>query len=180
MRCCAPVRAAGWLDRRDRAVRDISAALGEMSPASVTRLAAVGVRDHHVEVWLLDAEGRVSHSWWPPDGGVRWNKPYDFPVPGGIVDLAAASRGPGQAEVFALDNRGVLWHRWWHPSSWSGWQVFHRRLVAPPIAACSLKDGHIEVFALDAATNEAIHRFSDQPSEWQDDWIPLDDGLRPE
>lgn len=175
-----PAKTAGWSDRRDRAVQAISQVLGETAQTRISRLAALGIKDHRIEAWAVRTDGRVSHAWLPlRDGAKRWTEPRDFPVPGGIVDLAAASRGSGHAEVFALDNRGVLWHRWWYPEQWSGWHEFHSRRVAPPIAACSYRDGHIEVFALDAASNTVIHRWSNNAPRWKDDWIPLDEGLEP-
>ena len=174
-----PVRIAGWTERRDRVIESIYEVLGRTTAPLITRIASVGVRKHHVEIWALHAEGQVSHSWWPNDDGApEWNKPYDFRAPGGFVDLAAASRGPEHCEVFAVDNRGVLWHRWWSPSGWSGWDAFPGQRIAPPLSACSLRDGHIEVFALDPATNAVIHRWSDQGDSWHD-WIPLDEGLEP-
>jgi hypothetical protein len=174
-----PVRTAGWTERRDRVIRSISEALGKEAAPFVSRMASVGVREHHVETWALHPDGQVTHSWWPNDEGAsRWNRPHDFRAPGGLVDLVAASRGPDHCEVFAVDNRGVLWHRWWSPSGWSGWDAFPGKRIAPPLSACSLKDGHIEVFALDPATNRVIHRWSDQPASWHD-WIPLDEGLEP-
>jgi hypothetical protein len=172
------VPATGWGPRRDRTVRTILEALGSPTPL-INRLASIGVREHHLEIWALNAEGRVSHSWWPNDDGAEvWNKPYDFDAPGGIVDLAAASRGPDHCEVFAVDKRGVLWHRWWAPGGWSGWNAFRGQHVSPPLSACSFADGHIEVFALDPATNLVIHQWSWEPGRW-DGWIPLGDGLEP-
>jgi hypothetical protein len=174
-----PVHAAGWSDRRDRIVRSILEALGKPAAPLIYRMASVGVRGDHLEVWAMNAEGRVTHSWWPNDDGARfWNKPYDFDAPGGIVDIAAASRGPDHGEVFALDNRGVLWHRWWGPGGWSGWMAFGGQRVAPPLSACSFIDGHVEVFALDPATNVVIHQWSEEAGQWES-WIPLDKGLEP-
>jgi predicted nucleotide-binding protein with TIR-like domain len=147
--------------------------------ARINLLAAVGIREHHIEAWALRAGGRVSHAWWPnDDGATRWNKPQDFPVPGGIIDLAVVSRGPGYADVFALDDRGVLWRCEWNPEQgWSGWHMFHSRRIAPPVTACSFRDGHLEVFAVDASSGAVIHRWSDEPGKWADDWITLDEGL---
>jgi hypothetical protein len=174
-----PMKTAGWTDRRDRTVRSILEALGKPTAPLINRVASVGSREYHLEIWALNAEGRVSHSWRPNDDGAKaWNKPYDFHAPGGIVDLAAASRGPDHGEVFAVDNRGVLWHRWWSPGEWSGWSAFGGQRVAPPLSACSLTDGHIEVFALDPATNLVIHQWSPEPGRW-DGWVPLDEGLEP-
>jgi TIR domain len=173
-----PARTAGWADRRDRAIRYLREALSESSPAPSERLAAVGVRDSHLELWSLNAEGRVTHTWWPcDDGAERWNKPYDFQAPGGVVDVAVGSRGPGHAEVFAVDSGGRLWHRWWNGSSgWSGWHVFQSNPLSPPITSCSLRDGHIEVFAVDSATNSVIHSWSNEPGVWSG-WVPMDEGI---
>lgn len=173
------VPTAGWTGRRDRTVRNILEALGKPTAPLISRLASAGSRGHHLEIWALNAEGRVSHSWWPDDDGVKaWNIPYDFHAPSGIVDLAAVSRGPDHCEVFAVDNHGVLWHRWWSPGQWSGWFAFDGQRVAPPLSACSFTDGHIEVFALDPATNMVIHQWSWQPGQW-DGWAPLSEGLEP-
>jgi hypothetical protein len=172
------MRASGWAPRRDRTIRRIEEALKESRSSYVARLAAVGVRDHHFELWSLGTDGRASHTWWPRDDGAeQWNEPYDFPVPGRIVDLAASSRGPGHAEVFVVDNRGMLWHRWWtQESRWSGWHIFHSPKVAPPICACSRMDGHIEVFVLDDSSNSVIHRWSYAPGEWSE-WSRLDEAI---
>jgi Predicted nucleotide-binding protein containing TIR-like domain len=147
--------------------------------ARVSRLAAVGIREHHIEAWALRADGRVSRSWWPNDDGEElWNEPQDFPVPGGIIDLVVGTRGPGHADVFALDNREVLWHSRWNPEQeWSGWHRFHSRGIAPPVTTCSFWDGHLEVFAVDASSGAVIHRWSNEPDKWTDDWITLDEGL---
>jgi hypothetical protein len=172
-----PARTAGWLDRRDRTIRYLKEALGESNRVRSERLAAVGVRDEHLELWSLNTEGRVTHTWWPRDDGAgHWNKPYDFEAPGGVVDLAVASRGPGHAEVFAVDSNGRLWHRWWSPSGWSGWHVLRSNPISPPVTACSLRDGHIEIFAVDAATNSVLHSWSDEPGSWSE-WIPMDEGI---
>lgn len=165
-------RTLGWTERRDRILRDIRGALDRSSGRPISRLAALGVRGHHLEVWALNEEKRISHSWWPADDENKvWNEPYDFAATGGIVDLAVASRGPEHAEVFAIDERGELWHRWWQPNEWSGWHNFGSR-VAPPIAACSFDDGHLEVFVWDTATNSLIHRYSWGPGDWSE-WVPL-------
>lgn len=147
-------------------------------PPPIVRLAALGVRGHHLEIWALNAEGRISHSWWPRDGGDEiWNKPYDFHAPSGIVDLAAASRGPEHGEVFAVDDHGTLWHRWWWPYSWSEWHQFDGR-VMPPLAACSYADGHIEIFARHPTEDSMIHAYSWEAGKWSG-WVPLDEGIEP-
>jgi len=174
-----PIRTAGWAQRRDRAVHAIRQALDGSASPPLTKMTSVGVRDHHLETWALHAGGRISHSWWPDDDGSgKWNQPCDFPTPGGITDLAAASRGPDHCEVFAVDDRGVLWRRPWSPSGWAGWEAFQGGNVAPPLSACSLRDGHIEVFATDQSTSAVIHRWSDQPGSWSE-WAPLDYGMEP-
>src|SRR5215831_453898 len=153
--------------------------VGKTASSPVNRLAAVGVREHHLEIWALNAKGQITHSWWPRDDGKEfWNKPYDFGAPAGIADVAAASRDPDHCGVFALDSRGMLWHRWWSPSGWSGWEILHSQPIAPPLTACSFVDGHIEVFAVDPATNLVIHSWSRQPGRWEA-WIPLDEGIEP-
>ena len=171
------VRTAGWADRRDRTIRHLNEALDESAPTPSKRLASLGVRDSHLELWSLNAEGQVTHTWWPRnDGQESWNKPDDFEAPGGAVDLAVGSRGPGHAEVFVVDSSGRLWHRWWDHLGWSGWHVFQSRPISAPITACSLRDGHIEIFALDAATNSVIHSWSDEPEAWSA-WMPMDEGV---
>jgi hypothetical protein len=143
----------------------------------VTRLTSVGVRKHHLEVWALNAEGRVSHAWWPDDDGARvWNKPFDFNAPSGIVDITAASRGPDHCELFAIDGDLMLWRRPWRPGRWSGWEPFNGQRVAPPLSSCSYEDGHIEIFALDPDTNAVIHAWSWEAGQWEG-WEPID--LRP-
>jgi len=170
-------RTAGWADRRDRTIRYLKEALDDSNPTPSQRLAAVGVRDDHIELWSLNTEGLVTHTWWPRDDGASfWNKPYDFEAPGGVVDLAVGSRGPGHAEVFAVDTNDRLWHRWWDASGWSGWHVFRGNSISPPIAACSRRDGHIEIFALDAATSSVIHSWSDEPGIWSG-WTAMDEGV---
>jgi hypothetical protein len=170
-------RIAGWIERRDRVIGSIYEALGKPAGPPITRMTSVGVREHHLEAWALHTDGQISHSWWPNDNGAStWNKPHNFSTPGRIADLAAASRGPGHCETFAVDDRGTLWHRWWSPSGWSGWDEFPGQRIAPPLSACSLRDGHIEVFALDPTTHAVIHTWSDEPHSWHD-WIPLDEGL---
>jgi hypothetical protein len=168
---------AGWAAQRDRAIREIQGTLAKHR--TVTRLAAVGARGRNIETWAMDASGQITHSWWPRDDGKeRWNKPYVFTAPAGMVDIAVASRGPKHSEVFALDRHGTLWHRWWQQQSWSGWSSFDGR-VSPPITACSFDDGHLEVFAVQPGTNTVIHRWSWSHGNWSD-WLPLDEGLQPE
>jgi hypothetical protein len=169
--------AAGWAGRRDRTIQYLKEALDESNPVRSEHLAAVGVRDHHLELWSLNTNGRVTHTWWPrPDGVERWTKPQDFDTPSGVVDLAVASRGPGHAEVFAVGSDGRLWHQWWSRSGWSGWHVFRSDPISPPITACSLRDGHIEIFAVDAATNSVLHCWSYEPGLWSE-WVPMDEGI---
>lgn len=110
------VRTAGWAPRRERALRDITSAL-DHAPSGHARLAAVGVRDHHIEIWAL-GDATMTHSWWRNDGGEdKWNEPRNFPAPRGITDMAVASAGPSHAEVFTLDNGGTLWRRSWTKTS---------------------------------------------------------------
>jgi hypothetical protein len=159
--------------QRDRSGQPAS---GSDSSALI-RLAAVGVRGHHLEVWALRADGKISHSWWPRDDGEHfWNEPYDFGAPSGTVDIAVSSRGPGHAEVFAVDHHSNLWHKWWlHDEGWSKWQKFTDN-VAGPLGACSFTDGHIQIFAMDAAGKSVRYSSSSVPAVW-DPWATLDEGL---
>lgn len=172
-----PTRTAGWASRRRRALLDITDAL-DAAPAGRKRLAAVGVRGSHLEIWSLREDGAVFHSWWPDDEGRRrWNMPHRFPVPDNVADIAVASAGPSHAEVFAVDGQGTLWRRTWRGSKgWSAdWKKFDQR-VSAPITACSYRDGHIEVFAQDQQIGTVIHSWRSGSEDWND-WIHLDEGL---
>ena len=167
----------GWVDRRERTLGYIRDALDRSNSRQINRLAAVGTREDHLEIWALDGKGRISHSWWPSDDNneTGWSRVHDFSAPSGAVDIAVSSRGPEHAEVFVLDDRGALWHRWWSPeSNWSWWRVFDND-IAGPLTACSYKDGHIEIFAIRKSTGSVIHCWSNEPAGWSD-WVPFDFG----
>jgi hypothetical protein len=163
-----PAPTAGWADRRSRALGYIEAALDRSVPRQINRLAALGVRGHHLEIWALRSEGTISHSWWHDDGG-HWRSARDFSAPSGAVDIAVSSRGPEHAEVFIVDDSGALWHKWWSPEqSWSpGWSKFADD-VAGPLTACSYEDGHIEIFAIRKSTGSIVHWWSLEAGRWSD------------
>ena len=139
--------------------------------AAAVRMATAGIRGQHLDVWALQADGTMRHWWWPrEDGNRNWSAPELFrALPGGagpVVDIAAGSRGPGHAEVFAVDRRGILWHRWWgQDDGWADWQLFTPQ-VTSPVAACSLKDGHIGVFVADRDQRKVRHSFSWADATW--------------
>jgi hypothetical protein len=145
------------------------------SDAPLVRLTAVGVRGKWLDAWTLRADGKLRHSFWPREDGERtWNEWEDFAAPVGTVDVAAASRGPRHAVVFALDRNGDLWHRSWDQNqSWENWQRFPLTgCMAPPLAACSLKDGDLRLFATDPETDEVMYSTSSVPASW-DAWERL-------
>jgi hypothetical protein len=147
-------------------------------PATLVRLAAVGVRGQYIDAWALRKVGTVRH-WWRPreDGSPGWDAPEFYgalPDGGGpVADMAAASRGPGHAEVFAVDRRGSLWHRrWCQVEGWAEWQQFADH-VAAPVAACSFADGQIQVFVTDSESNVVKYRSSPDPATW-DPWTVVE------
>lgn len=166
---------AGWVSRRDRTVGYILGALERSNSWQISRLAAVGTRGDRLEIWALDGNGRINHSWWPSDDNqdTHWSRVYDFSAPSGGVDIAVGSRGPNHTEVFVVDNRGSLWHRWWSPEyNWSGWRKFDDD-VAGPLTACSFQDDHIEIFAIRKSSGSVIHIWSNEPGVWSN-WTPFD------
>ena len=136
----------------------------------------MGVRGKWLDAWTLRADGKLRHSFWPREDGERtWNEWEDFAAPVGTVDVAAASRGPRHAVVFAVDRNGDLRYRSWDPNQ--GWEPNWQRFpltgcVAPPLAACSLKDGDLRVFATDPETDEVMYSTSSVPASW-DAWERL-------
>jgi hypothetical protein len=148
--------------------RSLQQAAAQTAPV---RMAAVGVRGQNLDVWALQADGTVRHWWWPREDGKRnWSAPEIFrALPDGagpVADIAAGSRGPGHAEVFAVDRRGSLWHRWWgQDDGWADWQPLTSH-VASPVAACSLKDGHLGIFVADRDRRNVRHSFSWAAAAW--------------
>lgn len=111
-------------------------------------LAAVGIKDHHAEVWRVTARQRLEHRWFE-DGG--WSKWHDFEFDRPALDVAAVSGWPEHAEVFVLDRTGRVWHRWWWKEG--GWAEQFSDLGRPfgddavkGVTALSGAEGHMDVF----------------------------------
>jgi hypothetical protein len=175
-------RTHGWFERRDRAVRDITKALAPPSPAPVTRLASVGTSGY-VDLWTLKGTGQLTNTYWPHKGGEqRWSEPEDFgPISGAanIADIAVGSCGSGHEEIFAIDNQGKIFHRRWNPDDgWVSWDHFPAPIASPPLAACSSKRGHLQVFATKRDTRSVIYCVRNSDGAWSE-WIELDEGLEP-
>jgi len=136
--------------------------------------------DGHFEVFALDANGAIWHSWWWDDPG--WSPWEQMDAPR-LTAITAGSHDERHQELFAITTDGRLVNRWsWlanddtpnarTPAHWSNnWHEFAGPLPGdsrPVDVACSsFVDGHFEVFALDA--NGAIWH-----SWWWDDpgWSP--------
>src|ERR1700753_3483891 len=143
-------RTHGWFERRDRAVRDITRALAPPRPEPVRRLASAGTSGY-ADLWMLTPTGQLSYTYWPRKGGEqRWSEPEEFgPISGAanLADVAAGSCGSGHEEIFVVDNEGKIFHRWWNPDDgWASWHHFPAPVASPPIAACSPRRGHLQVF----------------------------------
>lgn len=125
-----------------------------------------------LEIYALDQQGRLRHRWWWRDRG--WSDDWavmDTPDGRPVTAIAAGSYADYHQELFAIVD-GQIRHRWWwRNDGWSGW---HRQapvgIRATDIAVSSLKEGHLEVFALDA-TGRIRHRWywaGHGWSEWTD------------
>lgn len=129
-----------------------------------------------LEIYALDAEGRIRHRWWRRDRG--WSRdwtPMDTPHGRRVTAIAAGSYADYHQELFAIVD-GEIWHRWWwRNDGWSSWrQQAAVGRYAAGIAVSTLKEGHIEVFALSHA-GQLRHRWywaGHGWSGWQDFPVP--------
>ena len=132
-----------------------------------------------LEIYALDQNGRIRHRWWWRDSG--WSNGWtSMDTPGGrpVTAIAAGSYADYHQELFAIVD-GEIWHRWWwRNDGWSGWhQQAPVGMRATDIAVSSLKEGHIEVFALDSSGRRLRHRWywsGHGWSGWED--FPMPDG----
>jgi hypothetical protein len=132
-----------------------------------------------LEVYALDEKGRIWHRWWWRDSG--WSNGWTLMgTPGGrpVTAIAAGSYADYHQELFAIVN-GEIWHRWWWRND--GWSDWHQQAAigmhATDIAVSSLKEGHLEVFALNEGGRGLRHRWywaGHGWSSWED--FPVPDG----
>ena len=131
-----------------------------------------------LEVYALDQRGRIHHRWWWRDAG--WSDCWHpMETPGGqpVTAIAAGSYADHHQELFAIVD-GEIWHRWWWRND--GWSAWHQQppvgMRATDIAVSSMKEGHIEVFAIDGG-GRLRHRWywaGHGWSDWED--FPAPDG----
>lgn len=114
------------------------------SPAGGPVMAAVGFRDTVLELWRIE-DGVLQHRWSDHGQWSDWHVeelPEDAP--------AAAVTGAAHAtamDLWVLTGAGQLLHRWWTPQEqWTQWQDWGA--AAPPLAAASAADNHLEVWAV--------------------------------
>lgn len=133
-----------------------------------------------LEIYALDGWGRIHHRWWWRDQG--WSEGWtQMGTPGGrpVTAIAAGSYADYHQELFAIVD-GEIWHRWWWQNDgWSDWRPQARvGMRATDIAVSSLKEGHIEVFAI-SDRGRPRHRWywaGHGWSDWED--FPVPDGSR--
>lgn len=106
-----------------------------------------------LEIYALDKWGRVRHRWWWRDAGWSdgWH-PMDTPRGLPVTAIAAGSYADYHQELFAVVD-GEIWHRWWwRNDGWSDWyQQAPAGMRVTDISVSSLKEGHIEIFALNGS-----------------------------
>src|SRR5436309_1730039 len=86
----------------------------------------------------------------------------------------------GYLEVFKVDGEGRLRHRWQRPSDadWGSWSMLGNTFL-PGIAVASNREGEMQVFAVEKATQELKHirQATTNSHEWTS-WKSLGRGLR--
>ncbi|WP_433167285.1 hypothetical protein [Kribbella sp. CA-247076] len=123
--------------------------LGTQTFASAPAVASWGTG--HLEVFALDHDQKVQHTWFRFGGG-GWSGWYGFTGEQRFQGSpAAAAYAPGKLHLYArgLDNR--LYQRWLTgrvPGEWSDWVAMGDKQFTSSPGAVSWGPKHLEVFAL--------------------------------
>lgn len=115
-------------------------------------------RPGHLEIFQVEA-GLLRFRW-SIDTGVSWSRWHDMDMGAELlVDVCASSLGIGHQDVFVTTGSGQIRHRWLstnppgsdHHSGWSELSGMDQPedMRAKCIAAASIDDGHMEVYAVD-------------------------------
>jgi hypothetical protein len=136
-------------------------------------LASVSARGHHLELFRVH-EGTLQHCWWLVDEP-SWTPWHPLDSPADLVAVAAAATADDSVTVFALTRSGEMHVRWWTlQDSWSEWESLGGP-VYPPIAATSLRYGHLEVYA-HSGDNKLVSRYLADEDPWRwEEWQVLND-----
>lgn len=136
-------------------------------------IAAVSARGRHLELFRVH-EGAIEHRWWLVDNP-GWTPWHRLDGPSDPIAIAAAACSDDSMTIFALSRSGQLWVRWWTLQNWWGeWESLGGP-VYPPIAATSLRYGHLEVCA-HSGENRLVTRYLADAEPWRwEDWQTLSD-----
>jgi hypothetical protein len=146
----------------------------EFGPAISGRIAVCQNVDNCCEVFALDADGALAHTWQTTAfGWVEWG-PWERIGPQGAGDVVLARNLDGRLEVFATGPDGRIGHAWrvaprGH-GGWSDWEV-----IGPKLDGCASiglnVSGRLELFAR-SQDGQLGHQWQVEPAGWSA-WTPL-------
>jgi len=150
---------------------------------ALSRLAVGQNEDGRLEVFAIDSDGSLWHTYQPKPGQGPWSGWASLGTPtGGIAlyTLAVGQNKDGRLEVFAIGSNGSLWHTYQPKPGqgpWSDWASLGTPTVGVKLYTLAVeqnKDGRLEVFAGGGSpgkgefglTNVALwHRYQTQPNQ---------------
>ncbi len=131
--------------------------------AQVSQVSVAPLADGRLELWAVDAQGRLFTTWKSTaDPNASWVPWEDFlgevPLSAQVSQVAAAPLSDGGLELWAVDAQGRLFTTWKSTTdpnaSWVPWQDFLAEVPlsaqVSQVAAAPLSDGRLELWAVDA------------------------------
>jgi hypothetical protein len=135
---------------------------------TLAMLDAASNADGRLEVFGVNAQGRIFHTWQTqPNGGWvgSWSKVYRDTD--NLKSLRVAANADGRLEVFGIGPQGHIWHTWQTKPN-SGWVGSWAELYSDADALAMLDvarnaDGRLEVFGVDPE-GHIRHTWETQPN----------------
>jgi hypothetical protein len=119
-------------------------------------LAVHSRHENHVEIWSVDTEAMLCHTWWDGNQWQNWHRlptpvagPSGFRLqPGG--HLAVLGRNENHMEVWSIGTDKRLHGIWWDGSNWRDWYTLAGQTfpAGAPLVALSRHDDHMEVYSV--------------------------------
>ncbi|PZU37834.1 MAG: hypothetical protein DI573_10915 [Microbacterium sp.] len=117
-------------------------------------ISAVSRRPHHLDMFFVDAEGRVRTAWFTPADGYGLHEPLSPPGMLGATRIAAVSRHSDQLDIFVADATGRIVSAWWSRFPDNTWRTRTditdtRTTPGAPITAVARTPHSIDIFFAD-------------------------------
>ena len=119
-------------------------------------LAVHSRHENHVEIWSVDTQTTLCHTWWDGNQWQNWRRlptpvagPSGFRLePGG--HLAVLGRNENHMEVWSIGTDKRLHGIWWDGSNWRDWYTLAGQTIpaGAPLVALSRHDDHMEVYSV--------------------------------